>query len=62
MKTYINPETSIVLMTMQTMIALSNPKGFNEELDDENTIVPDDMLSRRRNVWDDEEDVEEEEY
>ena len=58
-KTYINPETSIVLLTMQKMIAVS---GFNENLDnsDENAITPDQMLSRekQRSVWEEEEEEE----
>ena len=62
-KTYINPETCIVLLTMQSMIAGSNPQGFNENLDNDNPITPDEMLSRRqRSVWDDEELEEEEEF
>ena len=57
-KTYINPETSIVLLTMQKMIAVSD---FNENLDNNDPINPEDMLSRekRRSVWDEEEDEEE---
>ena len=58
-KTYINPETSIVLLTMHTMIA-GSPDGFNKELDnsDENAITPDQMLSRekQRSVWEEEEE------
>ena len=54
-KAYINPETSVVLLTMQTLIAATNPEGFNGNLDDEQTITPEEMLSRRRTVWDDEE-------
>ena len=55
-KAYINPETSVVLLTMQTLIAATNPEGFNGNLDDEQTITPEEMLSRRRTVWEDEED------
>jgi hypothetical protein len=59
-KAYINPETSIVLLTMQSMIAAS-VEGFKSQLDDDNTISTEEMLSRRRNnVWDDEEEMEEE--
>ena len=65
-KTYLSPETSIVLIAMQKMIAASNPnpEGFQEALDDENPINPDDMLSRRRrrDMWEDElEDEEQQE-
>ena len=57
-KTYINPETDIVLLAVQHMIAAS-VDGFNKTLDDENTIDTGDMLSRRHNsVWDDEEENE----
>ena len=53
-KAYINPETSIVLLTLQTMIALSD---FDGKPDDENPINPDDMLSRRHfSVWDEDEE------
>lgn len=59
-KSYINPETDIVLLTLQTMIA-DSIEGFNQELDDKNEIEPEDMLSRRHNnVWDEEGDLEEE--
>lgn len=62
-KTYINPETSIVLLTMQSMIAVSNPEGFDGKTDDENPINPEDMLSRRRkSVWDDGMEEEEEQW
>ena len=56
-KTYINPETSIVLLTVQKMIAVS---GFNENLDDNEAIETTEMLSRekRRSVWDEEEEEE----
>ena len=59
-KSYINPETDIVLLTLQTMIA-DSIEGFSQELDDENEITPEEMLSRRHNnVWDEEGDLEEE--
>jgi len=63
-KTYINPETSIVLLNMQRMIAASNPTGFNGELNNDNPITPDVMLSRekRRSVWDDEMEEDELSY
>ena len=56
-KTYINPETSIVMLTVQKMIAVS---GFNENLDDNETIETTEMLSRekRRSVWDEDEEEE----
>ena len=62
-KTYINPETSIVLLTMQHMIATSNPEGFNSNLDDSTPINdPSVILSRRKTVWDSDETEEEELY
>ena len=57
-KTYINPEISIVLLNLQTMIAAS-VDGFEKTVDDENNIDTDKMLSRRHNVWEDEEEEEE---
>jgi len=58
-KTYINPETSIVMLTVQKMIAAST-EGFNGNLDNKNTIETTEMLSRekRRSVWDEEEEEE----
>ena len=58
-KAYINPETSIVLVTMQPMLA-GSPDGFNNTPDDTTTITPDEMLSRekRKSVWDEEEEEE----
>jgi hypothetical protein len=53
-KAYINPEISNVLMSMEDMIAAS-PEDFNKNLDNENSIAPEDILSRRHSVWDDEE-------
>lgn len=60
-KTYINPETSIILLTMHGMIATSNPDGFDGTLDNDEPIETSDMLSRerRRTVWDDEEEEDE---
>ena len=57
-KTYLSPETITVLIATHDMIAASNPEGFNKNLDNDNTITPDQMLSRRQNVWDDEEEEE----
>ena len=55
-KTYISPDTDMLLIATQQMIAVS---GFEEKLDD-NPIETKDMLSRRRKtVWDDEEEEEE---
>ena len=61
-KTYLKPETISCLIHMQQMIAASI-EGFNAELDNDNPIETEDMLSRRHNnVWEDEELAEEEEY
>ena len=59
-KAYINPETSIVLVSMQSMMAGSNPEGFNGTPDNDHTITPEEMLSRekRKSVWDEEEEEE----
>ena len=58
-KIYMSPETSIVLIATQGMIATS-VDGFKKDLDNDNTITnPNDLLSRRRNAWDDEEEEEE---
>lgn len=55
-KTYLSPEISQLLGETEEMIATSNPEGFSGKLDDNDKITtPDDMLSRRNNVWDDEE-------
>ena len=61
-KTYLSPETILMVIATQKMIAASNPEGFNGTLDDTdaNAISPDQMLSRRHNVWDDEFEEEEE--
>lgn len=57
-KEYINPETITVLMNTQTMIALSNPEGFDGNLDNGEEIEAGDLLSRRRHndAWEDEEE------
>lgn len=56
-KTYMSPETSIVLIATQGMIATSGVDGFKSKLDDEDKITnPEDMLSRRNNVWEEEEE------
>ncbi len=58
-KAYINPETSVIQLTLQHMIATSiqNPEGFNGTLDNDNTITPDQMLSRRKpDIWEEEEE------
>ena len=60
-KTYLSPEADLLLMATEDLMGASqNPEGFNKELDNNNTITPDEMLSRRRNVWDDEDVLEEE--
>lgn len=58
-KTYINPETNIILLAGQIILS-GSVEGFNEKIDEDNTINPDQMLSRehRRTVWDDEEEEE----
>jgi len=59
-KTYISPETLVLKLQHQSIICAS-PDGFNKELDNDNTITPGDMLSRRRrDIWQDEEDEEDE--
>lgn len=55
-KSYINPQTRIVLLTMRTMIAVS---GFDEKMDNNEPINPETILSRRRTVWDDEDEEDE---
>ena len=47
------------MMTLESLIAAS-PEDFNGTLDDENPIETSDMLSRRRTVWDDDMEDEEE--
>ena len=60
-KTYLSPETDLLLIATQNLMAVS---GFDENLDNDDTITPDQMLSRRRQstVWDDEELEEEEDF
>ena len=60
-KTYLSPETDLLLIATQNLMAVS---GFDENLDNDDTITPDRMLSRRRQstVWDDEELEEEEDF
>jgi len=58
-KTYFSPETNLLLIATQKMIAVSD---FKSQLDEEDVINdPEDMLARkrRRTVWDDEEEEEE---
>lgn len=58
-KTYMSPETSIILIATQGMIATS-VDGFKSKLDDEDKITnPEDMLSRRNNVWEEQEEEDE---
>jgi hypothetical protein len=59
-KAYINPDTSIILVTAQSMIAAS-VEGFKSTLDETVTIENEDqMLSRRKNnVWEEEEEEDE---
>ena len=55
-KTYINPEIRDVLMDAEDLMGTSqNPQGFDGELDNTNTINTGQMLSRRNNVWGDDE-------
>lgn len=61
MKIYQKPSTELVnVMTVQ-MIAASVEKGFNLN-DVEETTETSGNLSRRRSVWDDQEEEEEELY
>ena len=57
-KTYINPETSILLLATHSIVCAS-VENFDSTLNDEETINTEKMLSRRRTVWDDEEEKEE---
>ena len=58
-KTYMSPETSIILIATQGMIATS-VDGFKSKLDDDDKITkPEDMLSRRNNVWEEQEEEDE---
>lgn len=60
-KTYLSPEADLLLMATEDLLGASqNPEGFSEELDNSKTITPEEMLSRRRSVWDDEDVLEEE--
>lgn len=59
-KTYMSPETSLLLIITHNMIATSNPEGFKSQLDEDDKITdPNNMLSRRHTVWDEEEEEEE---
>lgn len=54
-KQYIKPETCVVAVQLQQIIAMSgvaNTTSFKEEFTEETT---DQALSRRRSFWDDEE-------
>lgn len=56
-KAYINPEAGYMEMAVENLMGASkNPDGFSAELDNENTINPEDMLSRHNSVWDEEEE------
>ena len=60
-KTYMSPETSLLLVRTQNMFATSNPEGFKGQLDEDDKIQDsNEMLSRRRSTWDDVEEEEEE--
>lgn len=63
-KTYMSPDTLQTLISAQAVLigASQNPDGFSENLDDDNPIETKDMLSRRRNVWDDEEEEGKEDF
>ena len=64
MKKYVNPEANIVLLSLQPLMGASqNPDGFNKNLEDNDKITVNDMLSRRHNsVWDDDEEEDEEQF
>lgn len=54
-KTYLSPESYLLLAAGEEMLA-GSVEGFSEELDNDNSIDVDKMLSRhRRDVWEDEE-------
>lgn len=63
-KAYINPAISNVLMDVEDILEGSNPQGFDGNLDNNDAIDPNNMLSRRhrQDVWEDEEEFEEEEF
>lgn len=57
-KTYMSPKAFEIKISTRGMLTGSNknPAGFNGALDNDNTITPDQMLSRRhQDMWDDEE-------
>jgi len=57
-KTYMSPETCIVLIATQAMIATS-VDGFKSKLDDDDKITESgQMLSRHNNVWEEEDEEE----
>jgi len=62
-KTYMSPDTLQTLISAQAVLigASQNPDGFSENLDD-TPIETKDMLSRRHNVWDDEEEEGKEDF
>ena len=57
-KTYMSPKAFEIKISTRGMLTGSKtPEGFNKTLDNENTITPGDMLSRRhQDVWEDEEE------
>ena len=60
-KTYISPNTMLIMMQQSSMICSSVP-GFRGGLDDTDPVNGDKILSRRGyDGWDDEEDEEEDE-
>ena len=65
-KTYQCPETLLTAIELQQMIAGSNNYGEPEKGQDlgaaEETSATSGNLSRRRNVWDDDEEMNEELY
>ena len=52
-KKYLSPE---VVELVEVLEDLMDATSFNGTLDNNNTIDPEKMLSRRSNVWDDDEE------
>ena len=52
-KKYLSPEVVELVEVMEELMVVTSPEGFNGEIDKENTIEVDDMLSRPTGVWDD---------
>ena len=55
-KTYLSPEIDLQLIASdELLVASPSSQNFNSELDNENTITPDQMLSRQ-SIWEDDEE------